>query len=951
MRGRALLIATLLLVLNGGYLFGFGDPGFLYIANTLLHPVLGILAATLFFLFCRARWEKFDRLGRAAVLLLALAGVLGVYLAVVGAIRPHRHALAAHIWLSVAGVALVAIFLRQWALRMRESLPYRRAFQLLIASLVGFALLAVLGGRLRRQTDEELYRVRNPLRPPATAYDEGDGRDGLFFPSSATTPDGELIDSKFFTESEACKRCHEDIYDQWFSSAHHFSSFNNQWYRKSIEYMQDVNGIESSLWCAGCHDHAVLFSGQMAKQHIREIIDTPEAQAGLGCMSCHSVISTKDSMGNAGIVIEDPPLHRLAASQNPVIRVVHDYVVRLNPKPHRRVFMKPFHIQDTAEFCSTCHKVHLDVPVNNYRWIRGFNEYDNWQASGVSGQGARSFYYPPEPKKCIDCHMPLVPSDDLGRHDDGRVHSHRFPGANTAIPYVNEDQEQLDVTREFLEDNQVTVDIFAVAEVPAGRAAGVGGSAAEGPRLSSTFAVGEEGQVTLAGRGITVAQPVRLQAPLGRVDAKVRRGDAVRVEVVVRTRNVGHFFPGGTIDAFDVWLELQATDETGRIIYWSGRVEDEGRGPVEPGAHFYRSVQLDQHGNLINKRNAWATRAALYVNLIPPGAADTVHFRLAIPPDCGETITLKAQLHYRKFMWWFNQWAFAGIRDPADPHPNVAKGYDDGTWIFDGDTSDVSGNKKHIPELPIVTMARAEAQLKVLPASAPPPVEVLKLDESVRERWNDYGIGLLRQGDLKGAEAAFLKVTEMEPAYADGWVNVARARLQQGDTRGAQAPLEKVLEIDPNLPKGQFFYAMTLKAEGKYEEALGYLRRAAEAYPRDRVVRNQIGRLLFLQRQYSEAVEEFQKVLAIDPEDLQAHYNLMLCYRGLRDEEKAAEETKYYLRFKADESARAITGPYRISNPHDNNEAQPIHEHGSVPLDEGPRTSLRARTVGSQRSP
>jgi len=33
------------------------------------------------------------------------------------------------------------------------------------------------------------------------------------------------------------------------------------------------------------------------------------------------------------------------------------------------------------------------------------------------------------------------------------------------------------------------------------------------------------------------------------------------VDVVVRTRKVGHFFPGGTVDAFDVWLELQATDE------------------------------------------------------------------------------------------------------------------------------------------------------------------------------------------------------------------------------------------------------------------------------------------------------------------------------------------------------------------------------------------------------
>ena len=87
-------------------------------------------------------------------------------------------------------------------------------------------------------------------------------------------------------------------------------------------------------------------------------------------------------------------------------RALHDFVIRLNPEPHRRVFLKPFMKTQTAEFCSSCHKVHLDVPVNNYRWFRGFNEYDNWQASGVSGQGARSFYYPPKPQQCADCHMP-----------------------------------------------------------------------------------------------------------------------------------------------------------------------------------------------------------------------------------------------------------------------------------------------------------------------------------------------------------------------------------------------------------------------------------------------------------------------------------------------------------------------------------------------------------------
>ena len=49
-----------------------------------------------------------------------------------------------------------------------------------------------------------------------------------------------------------------------------------------------------------------------------------------------------------------------------------------------------------------------------------------------------------------------------------------------------------------------------------------------------------------------------------------------------------------------------------------------------------------------------------------------------------------------------------------------------------------------------------------------------------------------------------------------------------------------------------------------------------------------MGRMLFLQRKYQEAVAELQKTLAVDPEDLEAHYNLMLCYRGLNDDAQAS---------------------------------------------------------------
>jgi tetratricopeptide (TPR) repeat protein len=438
---------------------------------------------------------------------------------------------------------------------------------------------------------------------------------------------------------------------------------------------------------------------------------------------------------------------------------------------------------------------------------------------------------------------------------------------------------------------------------------------------------------------------------MDKVNATVRRGESVRIEVVVRTRKVGHFFPGGTVDAFDVWVELEAADNTGQKIFHSGLVEDDGQGSVEPGAHFYRSLMLDEHGNVINKRNAWMTRSVAYVRLIPPGAADTIHYRLQIPENCGDTITLKAKVNYRKFAWWNTQWAFAGIRDPEHKDFSLAPGHDDGQWIFTGDTSEVSGKIKAIPDLPITVMAEHTTSLKVIPRNAPLPDVKPFLDKSVRERWNDYGIGLLLQGDIKGAEAAFLNVTEMEPGYADGWVNVGRARVQEGNMEAAEQVLRKALEVNPKLASAHFFLAMALKSLGRYDEALGHLRIAADQYPRDRVVVNQIGRILFLKRQYNEAIAEFQRVLKIDPEDLQAHYNLMLCYQGLGDKELAAKEQTLYKRFKADESAQFITGPYRKLHPHDNNERQQIHEHRSALLEKPKRGSAYAaqRRKGSRQ--
>jgi tetratricopeptide (TPR) repeat protein len=305
---------------------------------------------------------------------------------------------------------------------------------------------------------------------------------------------------------------------------------------------------------------------------------------------------------------------------------------------------------------------------------------------------------------------------------------------------------------------------------------------------------------------------------------------------------------------------------------------------------------------------------------------------MKIPENAENKITLHARLLYRKFAWGNTQFAFAGILDPTKPKQETTPGYDDNTYVFTGPLQGLSAKEQKVPDVPVVAVAENEVTLNVGPHNAPAPLPKTALHPEDWQRWNDYGIGLLLQGDLKGAEAAFEKVTQIDPKNPDGWINIGRAAVQEGDMERARTVLTKAIELNPNLARAHYFYARVLRSDGNYTGAEDELHKVLAQYPRDRVALNDLGRVLFLQRKFAEAVETLNQVLAIDPEDLQAHYDLMLSYRGLGDEKQAHDHEVRYLRFKADESAQTITGPYRQLHPEDNNERQAIHEHVSVPL-------------------
>src|SRR5215813_12451445 len=219
-------IIGIVLLVNAAYIAALPSATIFYVLNVLLHLGLGVA----FLIMVRQK---------PVVALIGLAAIPALYLIKAGNTTDHRFWLYAHVALGVAAM--------MWWARSRAVLV---------------ALLALLPFITRPRPAQ---RIANPTLTPVSMEEEGEGPKGPFWPSSVRTNVG-LVPSSYFLDSEHCGTCHKDIYEQWKGSVHHFASFNNQFYRRSIEYMQEKQGTtKPSRWCAGCHDHAVILTGRWEK--------------------------------------------------------------------------------------------------------------------------------------------------------------------------------------------------------------------------------------------------------------------------------------------------------------------------------------------------------------------------------------------------------------------------------------------------------------------------------------------------------------------------------------------------------------------------------------------------------------------------------------------------------------------------------------------------------------
>ncbi len=293
-----------------------------------------------------------------------------------------------------------------------------------------------------------------------------------FKTSLLRTPGGEHLPAAAFMTDDFCAECHADIAAQWKLSSHRLSSFNNPFYSFSVQETRKVSmatrgTVEKAQFCGGCHDLVPMLSGRFDDPHF-DVVNDPQAHAGLTCTSCHAITAVNSVLGNADFDIAEPVRYPFEASDSGWLKSLSKQLIKAKPAHHKSGLLKPVHA--TAEFCAACHKTHLPVEVNDYRWLRGQNHYDSFKQSGLSGHRVDSFYYPPKAvTKCATCHMPLQPSDDPAARDfDGSgvrtVHSHFFPAANTGLAHSLRLPEQAVVEHRKMLEGAVRIDIFGVRE-------------------------------------------------------------------------------------------------------------------------------------------------------------------------------------------------------------------------------------------------------------------------------------------------------------------------------------------------------------------------------------------------------------------------------------------------------------------------------------------------------
>src|SRR6201996_2360436 len=460
--------------------------------------------------------------------------------------------------------------------------------------LAGTTLLSSIGAQQDQDTPRKEYSDKI-----SSSYNFRFGKDRPFIPGNAKVEGEEFVQPGAFPNAQYCAHCHQEAYHQW-RQALHSNSFRTPFSRPSINILILTKGIDFSHHCDSCHNPiAVLAGGLTQDSHVDRKFDSD----GLTCMTCHSIQSLQSTNGNGGFVMGIPAVMVDEKGNRIPGEVPYDEILKHSDR-HSEAVMHDF--LRTPEFCAACHKANLPDTLNDYKFVRAFTTYDEWQNSKFSQRNPLTFYSS-DFTTCQGCHMKRAANTlpDYGAKN-GTFASHRWLAGNTAVPFYYGFDEQLEKTIQFLRSgNYMNVDIFAIKR----------------------------------------AGDNKMIAPLGSVPYELKANDSVETYVVFQNKNIGHSLIPEVRDLYEAYAEFIVKDSTGKEIYHSGFIKPDGM--LDERAHSFSNRPVTEKGEFVDNHKVWTIRSVAFDNTVQAGRSTLVRYQFHIPANVKGPITVTAKVNYR----------------------------------------------------------------------------------------------------------------------------------------------------------------------------------------------------------------------------------------------------------------------------------------------------------------
>jgi tetratricopeptide (TPR) repeat protein len=475
------------------------------------------------------------------------------------------------------------------------------------AAVKALAAGAMAGGLLllalrvsMAQSDESSARTQyaDAIRK---SYNFHFGTDKPFLPGNASVEGNDFLQPAAFPRAEYCQHCHQEAYSQW-RQALHSNSFRTPFYRTSVNILPRTAGIEFTRHCDSCHNPVGVLAGAMTQE---SQVDRSFDKDGLTCMTCHSIQKLKSTEGNGGFVMGVPAVMVDENGKRIPGEVPYEEILK-HPDRHSKAVMQDF--LQKPEFCAACHKANLPNPLNDYKFVRAFTVYDDWQNSKFSQRNPLTFYSG-NFTTCQNCHMmrvPALPATQEYGAKNGTFASHRWLAGNTAVPFYYGFDEQLQKTIEFLQSGAyLNVDLFAIKKVGSNEMA----------------------------------------APLGSKPFTLAPNDMVQTMVVIQNKNIGHSLIPEVRDLYEAWVEFTVKQADGKEIYHSGFLKPDGS--LDERAHSFTNRPVNVQGDFVDNHKVWTIHSVAYDNTIPAGRSVLVRYQFHIPVDAKGPLTVTARVNYR----------------------------------------------------------------------------------------------------------------------------------------------------------------------------------------------------------------------------------------------------------------------------------------------------------------